>query len=174
MEVVFDDDADHRVRAQWRALAAAGLPSQARHTGASNRPHITLALTDDITEEVRRQLAAAVAELPVPVMLGGLLLFGTRRVVLARLAVPSAELLQLQARVLSALDVAVDPHGTFGPGRWTPHVTLARRLTADQVARALEALAAPTASGGPELPGRLIRARLWDIQAKREHWLGPV
>ncbi len=168
VETVLDDDADRQVRAQWRELALAGLPSQAKHTGASNRPHITLALTDTITGEVEHRLTTVAASLPIPVTIGALLIFGARRYVLARLAVPSAGLLDLQASVVQALDQPLDPHGTFTAGRWTPHVTLARRLTADQVGAALTVLGAV-----PTVSGQLVRARRWDISAKQETWLGP-
>lgn len=169
MEVVLDDDADHQVRAQWQQLALAGLPSQAKHTGASNRPHITLALSGTIAAEVERRLMAAVAGLPIPVTLGGLSIFGGRRFVLARLVVPSVGLLELQAGVMRSLDEPLDPHLTFAPGRWTPHVTLARRLTADQVGSALTALGHDAV-----ITGQLTRARRWDIAAKQETWLGET
>ena len=55
---------------------------------------------------------------------------------------------------------------TFAAGRWTPHVTLARRLTADQVGAALTVLGAV-----PTLSGQLVRARRWDITSKQETWL---
>jgi hypothetical protein len=45
-------------------------------------------------------------------------------------------------------------------------VTLARRLTADQVGAALTVLGA-----APTLTGQLVRARRWDITAKQETWL---
>jgi 2'-5' RNA ligase len=167
VEVVLDDDADRQVRAQWQELLLAGLPSQARHTGRSNRPHVTLALSDTITDDVERRLVDAGARLPIPVTLGGLLIFGTRRFVLARLVVPSAGLLDLQAGVLRSLNQPLDPHDTFVAGRWTPHVTLARRLTADQVGAALTVLGAM-----PTLTGQLVRARRWDITVKQETWLG--
>ncbi|MDF2443191.1 MAG: hypothetical protein JWR01_1394 [Subtercola sp.] len=41
-ELLLDPATDARFRAEWDTLLAAGLPSQARHTGASNAPHITL------------------------------------------------------------------------------------------------------------------------------------
>ena len=154
VEVILDDDSDRQVRAEWAALAAAGLPSQARHTGASNRPHITLALSDTLSEGVARRLAAAVADLPIPITLGGLLLFGTTRVVVARQVIASPALLDLQSRVRAALADPVDPHHTFGTGRWTPHVTLARRLLPDQIGTALTLLA-PL----PPITGVVIRAR---------------
>ena len=168
VEIVLDEDTDRQVRDQWRALASAGLPSQARHTGASNRPHVTVALADAVSAEVERRLVHVAAGLPVAVTLGGLLIFGGRRFVVSRLVVPSAGLLELQARVVQALDEPLDPHHTFGPGRWTPHVTLGRRLTAEQVGSALTVLGEV-----PALAGRLVRARRWDIDAKQETWLGP-
>ena len=167
IEVVLDDDTDRQVRAQWHELALAGLPSQARHTGESNRPHITLALAGAVSAQVDRRLLRVAAGLPVPVTLGGLLIFGGRRFVLARLVVPSVALLDLQRSVVQSLDEPVDPQHTFGPGGWTPHVTLARGLTADQVGSALTVLGAM-----PMLTGQLVLARRWDITAKQETWLG--
>jgi 2'-5' RNA ligase len=167
VELILDDETDRKIRAQWTSLAGAGLPSQARHTGASNRPHITLALTETLTGETIRALEEAIA-LPLPIAVGGLLLFGSRRIVLARLAIPSCQLLGLQARVTQLLDDRVDPHGNFGPGRWTPHVTLARRLTGEQVGVALTELGAVA-----DVTGAAVRARSWDIDAKVEHWLDP-
>ena len=166
VELTFDEESDRQIRAQWAALAEAGLPSQARHTGASNRPHITLALTNTVIGDVPSRLAAALATLPLPITLGGLLVFGSRRFVLARQAVPSTGLLDAQLQVTAALDDGLDPHQTFGPGRWTPHVTLARRLTAGQVGAALTVLGAVA-----PISGDLVRARRWDIKDKQEHWL---
>jgi 2'-5' RNA ligase len=166
VELVLDDATAGRIRAQWNQLVAAGLPSQARHPGASNRPHVTIALTGPAPTAGGAGFARALAALPLPVTVGGLLLFGARRFVLARLVVPSAELLDVQRRVLAALTDALDPHRTFAAGRWTPHVTLARRLTADQVGSALTAL-----GESPALGGELVGARQWDIQAKQEQWL---
>jgi len=169
IELVPDDVTAGRIRRQWAALERAGLPSQSRHTGASNRPHVTLALTDTMSADVESGLLDAVAGLPMPMTVGGLLLFGSSRYVLARSAVPSAELLLLQATVTASLRDGPDPHRTFGPGRWTPHITLAKRLTAQQVALALAAL-----GDVPAISGEWVRARLWDITAKREQWLGPA
>jgi hypothetical protein len=42
LELVLDARTDASVRREWALLKAAGPPSQARHTGASNRPHVTL------------------------------------------------------------------------------------------------------------------------------------
>lgn len=168
VEVVLDDAADAIVRSQWAALVAAGLPSQARHTGASNRPHLTLALTGAMTGATHEALLRVAAGLPLPVTVGGLLVFGSDRFVLARLAVPSAELLEFQSDVRSSLDDEVDPHRHFGAGRWTPHITLGRRLTAAEVGAALQVL-----GDVPPLDGQLVAARRWDMTARQETWLAP-
>ena len=71
VELTLDDDTDRRIRTEWATLADAGLPSQARHTGESNRPHITLALSETLSADVAARLATAVADLPIPVPVGG-------------------------------------------------------------------------------------------------------
>ncbi len=169
VELTVDERTDRLVRDQWHLLAHAGLPSQAWHKGGSNRPHVTMALTATMTPDVVAALGSAFAGLPIPVTVGGLVVFGTRRFVLARLAVPSVELLQLQRSAMGALIDPVDPHETFGPGAWTPHITLARRLTAQQLADALTEL-------GEVRPirGALVGARRWDMSAKQEQWIEPV
>jgi len=176
VEVVLDDESDRWVRRQWAALAKAGVPSQSRHTGASNRPHVTLALTARIDPGVEMRLRVAVGALPVPITIGGLLVFGSTRFVLTRLVVPNAAVLALQEIVMAALpdgaDTTVDRHGTFAPGRWTAHITLGRRLTAANVATAVQALAGVQRPQGAD--GALVRARRWDMVAKQEHWLDPA
>ena len=166
IELVLDDDTDRQIRAEWNQLAAAGLPSQARHTGASNRPHITLALAAALDAADGVRLTVAAAALPTPITIGSLLVFGARRFVLARLAVPSVALLDMQSGVTAAVAEPVDPHGNFGAGQWTPHVTLARRLTADQLAEAVTVLGEV-----PAIVGTAARARRWDMSAKLEAWI---
>ncbi len=176
VEGVLDDEADRWVRREWAALAHAGVPSQARHTSASNRPHVTLALTAVINAEVESRLRAAVGVLPLPITIGGLLVFGSTRFVLARPVVPSVPLLALQAAVMAALEDGADPdvdrHRTFARGRWTPHVTLGRRLSAADLSTAVQVLAGVPA--GQAAAGVLTRARRWDMAAKQEHWLDPA
>lgn len=167
VELLVDDATDRAVRGQWAALLDAGLPSQGRHTGASNRPHVTLGLAAALDDPSR--VIEAVAALPIEATLGGFVIFGRSRFVLARLVVPSPALLRLQAAVFAALADPVDPHGSFAEGGWTGHVTLAKRLSSGQVASALDAL-----HGAHDLHGALVRARSWDIDARLEHPLGDV
>ncbi len=139
IELVLDEHGDRAVRAEWASLAAAGVPSLAGHTGGSNRPHITLAVTEAGFAPIVGELALP----PMPVRLGGFVVFPGRTFVLARLVVPSEELLALHGRLhrrLAALAPTAVPLPNSLPGDWTPHVTLARRRTAAEIARALELL----------------------------------
>lgn len=169
VELLLDDPSEVAVRAQWAALAAAGLPHLGRNTAASNRPHVTMAARRAIEPARETALAAAVATLPLPVRVGAVACFGRGPFVLVRLVVASRELLDLQAAVSNVLgaDPATDHH--FAPGRWTPHVTLARRLAADQVGAALAAL-----DGVAELDGSAVACRRWDGDARREWRVGPA
>ena len=164
VELLLDPATDDAVRAQWALLAAAGLPSQARHTGESNAPHVTLAVRTTIPDDLDDALAAAVRDLP-PVRLGGLLVFVHRRCVLARAVVPSAALLALHARVHTVLDgePACGPSAPhLAPGTWTPHVTLARTLPAADLSTAVTALG-PL----PEVVGSGAAVRRWDATRRR-------
>lgn len=135
IELVLDDQLDAAVRGEWRMLSEAGLPSQADHRGASNRPHVTVSTADALP------LDGPVDLLPLPITVGSLVLFGagTRRT-LARLVLPTSELLALRD----------------GPG-WTPHVTLARRLPVEDIPTALAAL-----DGRGDLHGEAVGLRHWD------------
>ena len=183
VELVLDEALDARVRAQWRVLAQAGLPNLGRHTGPSNRPHVTLVVATGVGPEHEERLAVALgsagaagAPVPLQLLLGGYVVFGTHRHVLARLVVPSARLLDLQQRAWAAWEGVLERPETVTPGRWTPHVTLAKHLTDTQVAQALTAL---RAGPGPDAdrPGRTRQAdeghavavRRWDGE-RRVDW----
>lgn len=188
IELVLDEALDARVRQQWRALAEVGLPSLARHTGASNRPHVTLVVASGVAPEHEDRLTAALADgpdadapVPLPVLLGGYVVFGTHKHVLARLVVPSAALLAVQARAWRAWDGVLERPETVRPGRWTPHVTLAKHLTDTQVAQALTAL---RAGPGPDAdrPGRneqadeghAVAVRRWDGEDRVDRQVVPA
>ncbi len=62
-----------------------------------------------IPEEVEGQLSLAADVLPLPLQLGALVVFGSRRLVLARLVLPDTRLLELHAATTSALQRWVSP-----------------------------------------------------------------
>lgn len=159
VELLLDASSEARVVAEWRRLDEAGLRSQAQHPGTSNRPHLTLAAVADLPAALDPVVAAACrGRLPLPARLGALVVFGGRRVTLARLVVPDAALLGLHAAVCAELD---DAGSLTEVGRWVPHVTLALRMPPDQLGSAVDVL-------GPG-PGdvRFEGVRRWDGTARR-------
>jgi 2'-5' RNA ligase len=163
VEAVLDAATDAEVRQEWEALAAAGLPSQAAHTGATNAPHVTLSVATGVPDFVESRIAREVGSLiPVPVRLGPLLVMGSRRFVLARLVVPTEELLHLHAAVAQAMSAAPEVPEVVRPGRWTPHVTLGRGLGSRQVGDALAVLGRTR-----PLDGSIDTVRRWDPTARR-------
>lgn len=155
VELLLDPDAEAAVSAEWDSLAALGLSSLAGHASASNRPHLTLVARIDLPPPHRDAFAGVAA---FPITLGAPLLFGTgERRVLARSVVPSVELLDLRARVHSAVGAGDDaPH--TAPGEWMPHVALARRLRVADLPSALDLI-------GGEIQGRAVSVRHWDAAA---------
>jgi hypothetical protein len=116
-----------------------------------------------VAPETEEAIARACARrLPLDVRLGAPVVFGVDPVVLVRLVIPTAELLDLQVTV--ARLVGVPPGSMSAPGRWTPHVTLSHRLPRAHLPQALDAL--PVG----DLPVCLDAARRWDGDARRE-WL---
>lgn len=131
LDLRFAPEHDAAVRRRWDALAAAGLPSLARHRGSSHAPHLTVldgpGATDRTVEEVIHRLQGS---LPLDLPRHAVIVLGEGPFVLAEHVVPPPVL----ARVLA--------------GRWpengrprVAHLTLARGMTATQVGQALAVLA---------------------------------
>ena len=112
------------------------------------------------------ELPEIVAGIDLTVRVGAVMIFGPRNgtCILVRQVLASVELLQLQQRV--ALACEADPKGQFGAGRWSPHVTLARRVLSDDVGKAVSVLG----SHG-ELDARIQRCRRWDGNRRTAWWL---
>ncbi|WP_251009112.1 2'-5' RNA ligase family protein [Curtobacterium sp. ISL-83] len=154
IELVLDPASDAAVRSAWSALVDADLPSLGR--SGTNSPHVTLAAGPELPVP-----AATPVLLPSTIRLGGVLLFdaGAGRHVLVRAVVVDRALAAFHEAVH-----AVAPGGleTSLPGRWSPHVTLARRVRDEDLPRALAALAvAPL----PELLA-VGGVRHWDGETK--------
>jgi 2'-5' RNA ligase len=159
VELLLDDLADREIRTQWDLLGNAGLPTSRRtKPSPSHAPHLTLWAGDLVDPVGDKTLPELFTDLDLELVIGGVLLFGPRRgrYVLVRSVVPSPALLELQQRVVRHLRTAAYPG--FDVGRWSPHVTLARRVDTDQVSASLTALA----GAAPELVTRVRSARRWD------------
>lgn len=160
VEVLLDDDSDASIRRDWGVLAEAGLPSQLQVKSTTNRPHVTLLAADHINVDVDRLLAELRDRFPVPCVVGAPLVFGRGRLTLARLIVPSAQLLALHQEVYRRClpYVSAEPFAHSAPGHWTPHATLGRRFTAEQVGEALGVLDGVS----HDLDARVVGLRRWD------------
>jgi hypothetical protein len=162
VELVFDPDTDATVRHIWDRLREAGIPSQA----PASRPHATLTVAERIDPEVDSLLRTLGDRFPVPCRIGAPMFFGRAKAVLARLVVPTAELLEVHAEVhrLCLPHLSPGPMQNALPGHWTGHITMARRVVPGQFGRAVRIAGKPT-----EIVGSVIGLRRWDGNAKREY-----
>jgi 2'-5' RNA ligase len=159
LELLLDPDTEARIRAEWQALADAGLSSLAAHTAPSNRPHITLLVRPSLPQLTRDQLSELVA-LPLTLTIGDPILFGSgERRVLVRSVVPTEELLRLHATIHAVAGVGDDAAHTR-PGEWTPHISLARRIRVDTIPQALRIL--DDAEGATAASAEATSLRRWD------------
>ncbi|MBV9350816.1 MAG: 2'-5' RNA ligase family protein [Mycobacterium sp.] len=165
IELVFDPDTEAAIRHIWDDLAYAGLPSQA----PAGRPHVTLVVAERIAVDVDALLAPVSQWLPLACAVGAPLLFGRAKPVLARLVVPTTELLALHAEVyrLASPHVSPGPMANSLPGQWTGHVTLGRRIGGGQLGRALRIAGRPT-----QIDGSFAGLRRWDGGKRAEHLIG--
>ena len=146
IELLFDDDTEATIRRIWDDLAAANIPSQA----PAGRPHVTLAVADRIAEDVDALLRPLTDRLPLTCIVGASLLLGRTNAILARLIVPTAGMLGFHAEVhrVCGEHLQPEPAPNSLPGHWTPHVTLARRVGAPALGRALRIAGRPAGDRG--------------------------
>lgn len=172
IELLLDGDSDRVIRNEWQALVDAGLPSQGRHSGATNAPHVTLVARPQLDDAHDAELADVMAALPLRADLAGLVVFGSppRGLVLGRSVVQSSAIRRVHRAVHDLLGhdaspsagletpTAPDPGADHTlPDRWTPHVTLASRLTPQQLGEAVAVVA-----GRGQITVTFAAARRWD------------
>jgi hypothetical protein len=138
-----DNDTSDAVRALWRDLEACGLPSLLSHTHGLHAPHLSLTVAEQLPVA---ETLAAVGPVPtrrIPLLVEAIGVFPEGALFLA--VVTNESLLSEQHRVHRAVrHLAESPWAHFDSGTWTPHITCAWSLDADQlriaVPRALERL----------------------------------
>lgn len=169
IEVLLDPDSEAAIRAVWQALEDAGLPSQIRVSSPTNRPHVTLVAAQRISPAADEPLRGLHDLLPLPCVVGAPLVFGGPRLTLARLIVPSADLLGLHDEVYRRVRAHLtgDAFAHCRPGQWTPHATLGRRFTDAQIG---PALAVVNGACG-DLDALIVGLRRWDSDERVDHLL---
>jgi hypothetical protein len=165
VEFVFDADTEAAVRGIWDGLREAGIPSQA----PASRPHATLAVAQHIDTAVETVLLPVIDRFPLSCRIGATLIFGRTAGVLGRLLLPSPEILDVHAHVYRSCVplMAPGPMSHTEPGHWTPHVTLARRISPAKVTAALRIAGRPA-----EITGKITGLRRWDGDRRAEHLIG--
>ena len=149
IQLLLSDTLDAHVRSLWRLLADAGLPNEDVPRDRRRRPHLTLAVTDSLPDGALDDLRADVRPEPVEVRLESLAVFPGPAGVLYLSVTPTTAILDLHAAVLDVLDRHATPVWPFyRRGRWTPHATLSRGLTAEELPRAVALLIARGAATG--------------------------
>jgi hypothetical protein len=162
IELLFDGDTEAAVRRICEDLAAAGIPIRV----PAGRPHVTLVVAERIAPDVDALLRPVAQWLPLRCTVGAPLLFGQANAVLARLIVPTAELLALHAEVHRICGGYLEPGPLPNslPGQWTAHVTVARRVGGAQLDRAFQ-----LAGQSSEIHGNLAGLRRWDGSERAEY-----
>lgn len=158
------DGTDDEVSAIGAADDSAEAAADAQAEGDEiSRPHVTVAVASEIWPRIDRQLRNLPFQ-PFSVRLGGVLVFGSRRLILVRLVVPCEPLLTWQRRIHEV--VAPCPHipGNLRPGRWTPHVTLARKVQPGWLGPGIRQVAADR-----DFPATVVGMRRWDGD-RRQSW----
>jgi 2'-5' RNA ligase len=119
---------------------------------------VTLAVRDLLDPGA---LADLVDALPVPLELGGVLLFPhARGTVVTRQVVPTTALLDLHQAVAERAGPPEARYASTAPGRWSPHVTLARRVPPALLAAVIGAIEVRP------VVGEATGLRVWDASAK--------
>jgi hypothetical protein len=162
IELLFDPDTEATLRRMWDDLSVADLAGRT----PAGRPHVTLAVAERIEPDVDALLRPVAQRLPLGCIVGAPLLFGQSHAILARLVVPSADLLALHAEVhrICGPHLVPGPLPNSLPGQWTAHVTLARRVEGAQLGPVLRVAGQPS-----EIRGSLAGLRRWDGSERGEH-----
>jgi 2'-5' RNA ligase len=166
LELYLDPDASRRVRTLWAALEADGVPTVATLMDGLHRPHVSLAVADQLEPQAVAEALDGLSAVP-PVRLA----FHFAGQFLGRVLwlgpAPSASLLTHQSTVyerLSAAGVEVSDH--YRPQRWVPHTTLAMRvpnaLMGNAIRRCLEVV---------PIEATLVRAAIADHSVGLRHML---
>lgn len=169
VELLLDPRTEAAIRASWQVLDDAALPSQVHVKSPTNRPHITLIAAQRIGCDVDEVLRPLADRFPLSCVVGAPLVFGGAKQTLARLIIPSAEILDLHAEIYRRClpHLTGDPFDHCRPGRWTAHVTLGRRLTAEQIGEAM----AVVNRTRDDLSGSFAGLRRWDSDQRVDYQL---
>jgi 2'-5' RNA ligase len=126
----------------WGNLEARGLRSMATTTHGRHRPHVSLAVAEDMSPAHADVAAQPLREATdLALRLGSVAVFPGRQGVLYLSVVPTMRLLRLHREIHARLlGAGVETLRHYLPDAWVPHCTLAQGLTPDQIPIAVRAV----------------------------------
>lgn len=140
VHLFFDPETEHAITTIWQEMVDANVAPYMNTSG--NRPHISLALSDelDLAACEERLKAFAARSEPLPVSFQSLGIFPTQEPVVFTAPVVTQELLTLQRKVDELLEGCCrwPEFDYYRPGNWIPHCTLAMEFDQALLHRALE------------------------------------
>jgi 2'-5' RNA ligase len=145
--LLLDEASEGQVRALWKALDDAGVPSLARHGHGRHQPHVTLVVFDEGDPEAvaAGAVAAQVGRSSIGVRYAGHGVFNATRCVVHLPVTTSAELRAAHAAMMEVLARSgATCRAHYAPAQWLPHVTLAMDVPPAQAGAASALLAART------------------------------
>jgi hypothetical protein len=138
VHLFFDDHTDRTIRVIWQEMTDSGVAPYLGNSG--NRPHISLALCDELDPgDCERRLKDFAARFkPMPVSFQTIGIFPNTTVFTG--PVVTQELLTLQREVDELLDGCCKwpEFDYYRPGKWIPHCTLAMEFEAGRLNDVLE------------------------------------
>jgi hypothetical protein len=130
-----DQATEALVQRIYSDLSRIGIPTVASESTA-HRPHVSLVVADALNVEAVLAAVGSGPSAPIDLLVESVSIVKARHLLLN--ITPSTPLLREQSSVHSR----VRPHATnswphYEPGRWLPHLTLARSLTDEQLRQAI-------------------------------------
>jgi 2'-5' RNA ligase len=138
IQLFFDPASDAAVRRLWAELASAEVPFPLQDSG--NRPHVSLAIYSELNTALCAGLLNSFAQThsPFALTIASLGIFPGEQAVVFLAPIVSSSLLDLHRQVHQLLqDTGTLPSAYYLPGRWTPHCTLATRVSPQLLSQAL-------------------------------------
>lgn len=139
VELYFDRDAEERILRLWDVYTECNITSLLPSIGS--RPHISLAVFNDVAPDILTEVVAAFAQQtgPLEAGLAAVASFPGPEGVLFLVPTVSRKLVELHEHFHRRLEAAgLQAHPYYRPGRWVPHCTIASDLTGDEMKTAFE------------------------------------
>lgn len=155
--LLFDRRGDLLVRNLWARLESEGIRTLNSHTHGRHRPHLSYAvLLEWDLDRVVEALSALPDGGPFELSFQGAQVFPRGRVALAP-AVPADVVLRQEAVARALVPTGAVLHRHYRPGHWVPHVSVATRAVAADLATVVTAV-----SDTVPMTARVERAALVD------------